>query len=94
MAAGADLPGPPGFRDWRDELESTHQARLAVARLRRALAAGADPDPLPGPELVALVEEFTRRRAAPAAVWNQSADLLEASWPPAVRTPDVTGPVF
>ncbi|MDH6137946.1 hypothetical protein P3T37_007384 [Kitasatospora sp. MAA4] len=33
-------PGTPVGRDWREELESTRLARFAVARLRRALAAG------------------------------------------------------
>jgi hypothetical protein len=43
------------------------------------LAAGADPDLPPGPELDALVEEFDRMRAALAASWRQAADLLEAA---------------
>ncbi|MFF2147477.1 hypothetical protein [Kitasatospora sp. NPDC058190] len=58
---------------WREELETTRLARLAVAWL---------PGPTrtcgPGPELAVLVEEFERMRAALAASWTWAADLLEA----------------
>ncbi|MFJ2194082.1 hypothetical protein ACIOJE_40110 [Kitasatospora sp. NPDC087861] len=68
----------PAGNDWREELETTRLARLAVARLRRGLAAGTDPDLPPGPELAALVAEFDRMRAALASSWTRAADLLEA----------------
>ncbi|MFF2147507.1 hypothetical protein [Kitasatospora sp. NPDC058190] len=68
---------PPG-NGWREELETTRLARLAVARLRRGLATGSDRELLSGPELAALVEEFDRMRVALAASWERAADLLEA----------------
>ncbi|MFJ9847579.1 hypothetical protein ACIRYZ_45615 [Kitasatospora sp. NPDC101155] len=76
-------------RDWREEAETTRLARLAVGRLRRDLAAGADPQLPPGEELAALVEEFGRLRAALAASWRHAADLLEATphHPPALTGP-------
>jgi hypothetical protein len=78
-ATATQEPGTPVGRDWREELETTRLARLAVARLRRDLAAGAGPELSPGPELAALVEEFDRMRTALAASWHRAADLLEAT---------------
>ncbi|MFH9355278.1 hypothetical protein [Kitasatospora sp. NPDC017646] len=48
----------------------------AVGRLARALAE--EPDPLPGVDLAALVEEFDRMRAALASSWRQAANQLAA----------------
>ncbi|MGK4586231.1 hypothetical protein [Kitasatospora sp. HPMI-4] len=79
-ATAADEPSQqPTGRDWREELETTRLARLAVARLRRDLAADVAPQLPPGPELAALVEEFDRMRTALAASWRHAADLLEAT---------------
>ncbi|WP_327072020.1 hypothetical protein [Kitasatospora sp. NBC_01302] len=78
-SAATREPDRPAGRDWREELETTRLARLAVAGLCRDLAAGADPRLPPGPGLAALVEEFDRMRAALAASWHRAADLLEAT---------------
>ncbi|MFE4356087.1 hypothetical protein [Kitasatospora sp. NPDC056800] len=76
-ATVAEVPGEPASRDWREETETTRRARQAVHRLR-ALAEDAGPDPLPGVDLAAVVEEFERMRAALAASWDRAAELLEA----------------
>ena len=59
--------------------DQTRRARLAVTRIRRALAANPDaPQLLPDTDLAALAAEFERMRGLLSDSWRRAADLVEA----------------
>jgi hypothetical protein len=70
--------GPASSGDWRQDMETTRLARLAIHALRKAQTADQDAPELPAEQMVALVAEFDRLRATIADCWNTLADKLAA----------------
>jgi hypothetical protein len=62
---------------WRQDIETSRLAGLAIAKLRRH-AAGQSDGNLPAEQVAALVAEFDKNQALLAASWRQAANKLEA----------------